>query len=87
MIKTEHGKTHMEGSASDLADDFYCIMKTAFDKVPFILERALATLIHSEGAERMQEDDEDARLEELAAMMSLLPPEELERIKKEMEGD
>lgn len=92
MIKTEKGKTTFEGSLSEIAADLGAIMQAALEEtpVPFLiaLEAVSEELMNAQVIKNTVTDpqkktnEEQIRLEAFAAMLSHLPKEELEALKK-----
>lgn len=90
MIKTNHGEIQMKGTSAEIAADIFVILDAAFEEFPLALVIALGDF---EQHARIQTDKADKdketkiRLEAFAAMLSHLPEEELEALKKKANGE
>lgn len=87
MIKTEQGETTMKGTRAEIATDLRCILQAAFDEAPLLLLIALEMFIEPNA--QAEDEDEDAEtkmmIKALASVLSMLPKEELEALKKKAE--
>lgn len=82
MLKTEKGKTTFEGSASEIAADLVTIMQAALEETPVPFLMALETVSDELMNAQIVKDTVADRQKMLAAVLSQLPKEELEALKK-----
>lgn len=88
MIKTEKGITEFDGTGSEIAADLASIMQAAVEKTPVQFLIALEAFRAIPNAPAMVKDKDaetKTRIEALAALLAILPKEELEAIKKKAE--
>lgn len=85
MIETNQGETTIKGTRAEIAADLLCIFRAALDECPLLLLIALE-MVSDEPNAQMEAKDKDAetkmRIKALASVLSLLPKEELEALKK-----
>ena len=90
MITTKKGLTTITGTRTEIFADLYAIMMAAHDKVPDELLAAVEKFVEDcDDARSMQLDvsdnlTTDQKREALAAVISHLPKEEQERLKKQL---
>ena len=96
MIKTEKGKTTFQGSDAEIAADLAAIIQAALENNPVLFLVALEAVCDERDAQERAKDridrqketnEEQIRLEAFAAMLSHLPKEELEALKKKANGE
>lgn len=89
MINADGEKVHIEGTREQIEVELFLIMKTALEECPVQLAIALELMERTMDKDFKKEriDGKEARLAAFAAALSLLPEEERQRLKKEMEGD
>lgn len=87
MIKAEGGKVRIEGSGVQIEAELFLIMMAALEECPVQLAIALKKMERVMNKDIEKVDSKEARLAAFAAALSLLPEEERQRLKKEMEGD
>ena len=89
MIRTENGDVHFVGTGGEIAADLLAILDAALENVPLLLIAAVEEFGNSieEQKNRQNEDNKQIRLEAFASMLSHLPKEELEELKKKANGE
>ena len=87
MIKTEKGKTTFKGSRSEIAADLTCIMQSALEETPVPFLIALETFSEELMNAQIVKDTVTDRQKMLAVVLSQLPKEELEALKKKAKGE
>lgn len=87
MINAEGEKVRIEGTREQIEVELFLIMKTALEECPVQLAIALELMERTMNKDLEKADSKEARLAAFAAALSLLPEEERQRLKKEMEGD
>ena len=88
MIKTNKGEIEMKGNGAEIAADLVTILDTAFEEFTLSLVIALEEFekrANAKADEAEKETETKIRLEAFAAMLSHLPEEELEALKKRAE--
>ena len=84
MIKTENGDVKFRGTGGEIAGDLYAILDAALEEVPLLPAHALEEFQNKIKGQK-ETSEEQIRLEAFAAMLSHLPKEELEALKKKAE--
>ena len=87
MINAEGEKVRIEGTREQIEVELFLIMKTALEECPVQLAIALELMERTMNKDIEKADSKETRLAAFAAALSLLPEEERQRLKKEMEGD
>ena len=87
MINAEGEKVHIEGTREQIEVELFLIMKTALEECPVQLAIALELMERTMDKALEKADSKETRLAAFATVLSLLPEEERQRLKKEMEGD
>lgn len=88
MIKTNKGEIEMKGNGAEITADLLVILDTTLEEFPIALVIALTEFekcVNTKADEAEKETETKMRLEAFAAMLSHLPEEELEALKKKAE--
>lgn len=84
MIKTEQGEVLIKGTGVEIAADLLVIFKTALEEAPISLAVALMEFENNLTSMKAEKETEE-RIKALASVLSQLPQEELEALKKKAE--
>ena len=87
MINAEGEKVRIEGTREQIEVELFLIMKTALEECPVQLAIALELMERTMNEDLEKADSKETRLAAFAAALLLLPEEERQRLKKEMEED
>ena len=84
MIKTEHGKLLIKGSSAEIAADLLIIFDAVIEESPMSLAAALMEF-EENLVSKKAEAETNERIKALASVLTLLPQEDLEALKKKAE--
>lgn len=84
MIKTEHGELLIKGSTVEIAADLLIIFNTVIEESPMSLAAALMEF-EENLVSKKAEAETNERIKALASVLTLLPQEDLEALKKKAE--
>lgn len=84
MIKTERGEVLIKGNGVEIAADLLVIFNTVIEESPISLAAALMEFANNLTSKKAEMETNE-RIKALASVLSQLPKEELEALKKKAE--